>query len=239
MLTQELHTRGKSMSFDSRSGKASTDAAEVSHEEYLSVPGANPSEYLPVEISAVEPASSAEADLAIDKHPIITAEIPVVDKVVVDEVFKNTEAVAVPTSNANQTEGSDREVAVELSKDIKSPAPSASRTIDQKDEDDVDDWLKEDSTEGGSFKGTSYHIGQDDDVSFSDLEEEDDVPTSYKKDENPSSSGKESSDWIQLSADSSRIVNRKSMDSSRSNKVSAHKNKKSSDWLDVEDIDDA
>ncbi|CAO2828159.1 unnamed protein product [Amaranthus hypochondriacus] len=239
MLTQELHSRGKSKSFDSTSGKASTDAAEVSHEEHLSVPVANPSEYLPVEVSAVEPASSAEADLAVDKHPIITTEIPVVDKVVIDAVFKNTEAVLVPTSNTNQTEGSDREVAMELSKDIKSPAPSASKTIDQKDEDDVDDWLKEDSTEGGSFKGTSYHIGQDDDVSFSDLEEEDDVPTNYNKDGNPSSSGKESSDWIQLSADSSKNVNKKSIDSSRSNKVSAHKNKESSDWLDVEDIDDA
>ncbi|XP_021717967.1 uncharacterized protein LOC110685755 [Chenopodium quinoa] len=242
MLTQELHTPGKSSSYDSKSGKESVNATELSHEEHLSVPVADTTEYIPVEISAVDPASSAVEDVEIDKHPITSTEIPVIDKAVVGEVNKKTIDSEEPTSNTNK---SNVDVAEEVSKkqmDINKPTPAISKSIDQKDEEDVDDWLKEDSTEGGSFKGTSYQVGNDDDVSFSDLEEDDDVPTSYKKSGNENSFAKESSDWIQLSSrssDSSKDSNAKSVNRSGSNTANAHKNKESNDWLDVEDIDDA
>lgn len=234
MLTQELHSRGKSKSYDSRSGKASVDATELSHEEHLSVPVADRSEYIPVEISAGEPApsASAEADIEVDKHPITTTEIPVIDKAVVGEIFKKPAESEESTSNTYKSDGNVKAVAEEASKkqlDSKSPTPDSSKNVDQKDDEDVDDWLKEESTEGSSYKGTtSYEVGNDDDVSFSDLEEDDDVPTSNKKAGNTKSSAKGTSEWIQLnsrSTDSSVNVNTK--------------NKESNDWLDVEDIDDA
>lgn len=251
MLTQELHSRGKSRSADSRNVKESVNATEMSCEDHLSVPVADRSEYIPVEISAVEPASSAEpvVDLEIDKHPVTTTDILVVDKAVVNEVSKKQAESDGATSNTNKSDGIGNAVAEEVSVKqviIMKPTPdtSTSKNIYHRDEDDVDDWLKEDSAEGGSIKGTSYQLGEDDDVSFSDLEEDDDVPTSYAKAGNPSSSAKESSDWIQLSsrsADSSKDVNAKSKDGFVSNKVSSQnlENKESNDWLDVEDIDDA
>lgn len=251
MLTQELHSRGKSRSADSRNVKESVNATEMSCEDHLSVPVADRSEYIPVEISAVEPASSAEpvVDLEIDKHPVTTTDILVVDKAVVNEVSKKLTESDSATSNTNKSDGIGNAVAEEVSVKqviIMKPTPdtSTSKNIYHRDEDDVDDWLKEDSAEGGSIKGTSYQLGEDDDVSFSDLEEDDDVPTSYAKAGNPSSSAKESSDWIQLSsrsADSSKDVNAKSKDGFVSNKVSSQnlENKESNDWLDVEDIDDA
>lgn len=247
MLTQELHSDSKSRSSDYRIGKESADAVEVSHEEHLSVPVADRSEFIPVEVSAVDPASSAVADVEIDKHLVTTTEIPVIDKAVVGEVSKKLIESEGSTSNPSKTDGDGKAVAEEALKkqmDLKRPTLGTSKIIDQNNEEDVDDWLKEDNTEGGSFKGTSYQVGNDDDVSFSDLEEDDDVPTSYKKVGKFNSSAKESSDWIQLSsrsADSSKDDNMKNIDRSGSKTVSGQnmENKESNDWLDVEDIDDA
>ncbi|KAL3844683.1 hypothetical protein ACJIZ3_002086 [Penstemon smallii] len=110
----------------------------------------------------------------------------------------------------------------------------------QKDEDDADDWLKEETSETGGAIGTTaitIPIENEDDVSFSDLEEDDDgdVPTSYRK--SNYSSDKDSRDWVQLgktSSNSSKDIDTKHSDNEN---VSAHDTKESNDWLDVDDID--
>ncbi|KAL1537059.1 hypothetical protein AAHA92_29617 [Salvia divinorum] len=104
---------------------------------------------------------------------------------------------------------------------------SGSNSLDvsgDKDEDDADDWLKEE-TETGDAVGKTIPIVNDDDVSFSDLEDDDaDVPTSYRKSND--SSDKDSRDWVQLGKSSSKDVDSKHND----------KDKESNDWLDVDDI---
>ncbi|CAH2043271.1 unnamed protein product [Thlaspi arvense] len=118
-------------------------------------------------------------DFETDKHPIEREEIHVVDKSVIEE--RNTSAASSSSSFIN--------VQVE--------------EVEEEEEDDADDWLNDGETsesfsgmEGG---GTSKHpLGEEEeDVSFSDLEEEEDeegdIPVSYKKVTNTSSP-----DWVQL-----------------------------------------
>lgn len=97
-----------------------------------------------------------------------------------------------------------------------------------KDEDDADDWLKEESAEMGDDVGKTIPIENEDDVSFSDLEEDDvGVPTSYRM--SNYSSDKDSRDWVQLgkSSGSAKDIDAKAFD---------HETKESNDWLDVDDI---
>ncbi|KAK6125276.1 hypothetical protein DH2020_041020 [Rehmannia glutinosa] len=91
--------------------------------------------------------------------------------------------------------------------------------------DDADDWLKEETSEVGGAVGNTIPIENEDDVSFSDLEEEDDgdVPSSFRK--SNYSSDKDSRDWVQLGKSSS--------DKESAN---ANETKESNDWLDVDDI---
>ncbi|KAK6125345.1 hypothetical protein DH2020_040914 [Rehmannia glutinosa] len=93
--------------------------------------------------------------------------------------------------------------------------------------DDADDWLKEETSEVGGAVGNTIPIENEDDVSFSDLEEEDDgdAPSSFRK--SSYSSDKDSRDWVQLGKSSS--------DKESAN---AHETKESNDWLDVDDIAD-
>lgn len=198
MLSLELRNRGKSMPYEPRSTNASVDTTRLSHEEQLSVPMIDKSEAVPVEISAVEPASSVEADLEMDKHPVTCTEIPVVDKTVIEEVStKQTNTEDVSTKQTNMEDVSTKQANIEQvstkhtnmegvpskqtnigevstkQTNIPKPTTSTSKSVDPKDEDDADDWLKEEHTEAGSFKGTSYPVGNDDeDISFSDLEED-------------------------------------------------------------------
>ncbi|KAL6573065.1 hypothetical protein OROHE_002541 [Orobanche hederae] len=96
----------------------------------------------------------------------------------------------------------------------------------EQDEDDADDWLKEETTEASGAAGehVDIPIENEDDVSFSDLEDDDgEVPTSYRK--SNYSSDKDSRDWVQLGKSSS---DKESGD--------AHDTKEPNDWLDVDDI---
>ncbi|KAL3654676.1 hypothetical protein CASFOL_001411 [Castilleja foliolosa] len=96
---------------------------------------------------------------------------------------------------------------------------------EEHDEDDADDWLKEETSEVGGTIGKNIPIANEDDVSFSDLEDDDgDVPTSYRK--SNYSSDKDSRDWVQLGKSSS----------SDKESGDAHDIKESNDWLDVDDI---
>ena len=89
--------------------------------------------------------------------------------------------------------------------------------LEEKYDDDGDDWLKEESSEIIGTGGTTIPIENEENVSFSDLEEDDgDVPASDKKVTYGSdSSVKESRDWVQLSrtsADATKDINAVGLD---------------------------
>lgn len=87
------------------------------------------------------------------------------------------------------------------------PKPQVQNVVEANDE---DDWLKEETSE----HTIPIPIDNDEDVSFSDLEDDD----------GPESSMKESRDWVQLGESSG-------------DSGGGAKGKESNDWLDVDDID--
>ncbi|KAJ8439725.1 hypothetical protein Cgig2_009549 [Carnegiea gigantea] len=162
------------------SSNASADNTLLSHEEYFSVPVVDQFESIPSEISPGGPASSAEADFEVEKHAVVSTEIAVIDKRVVEEV---------PMKETN----------------IPKPSTIISKIINQQyEEDDADDWLEEVNSEADVLKGT-YPPGDYDDISFSDLEDDEDVPSSFKKVGNPNHKvssnylkNKESNGWLDI-----------------------------------------
>uniref|UniRef100_A0A7N0T5P0 BSD domain-containing protein n=1 Tax=Kalanchoe fedtschenkoi TaxID=63787 RepID=A0A7N0T5P0_KALFE len=211
MLTRELQNqRERAVEPDISEGNAcdrKEDGAS-SHEASLSIPLNTQPETPPSASESahtIPPASSPTENSAVS-----IKDIPVVDKSVVKEEASKAFQQAQESSSA---------------------APSSPYV----DEDDGDDWLKEEMTEAGTGSGINIPITNDEDVSFSDLEEEDDVPTGAKKATYGSDSSTKSRDWVQLSRNSS--------DSAKDNKVSDGKhngspNKEANDWLKVEDIDE-
>lgn len=146
-------------------------------------------------VKTVNPNESS--DFETDKHPIESKEIQVVDKSVIEE-------------RDTSTASSSRFIKVQ---------------VEDEEEDDADDWLNDEETsesasgmEGGA--NTKHPLGEDEeDVSFSDLEEEDDegdAPASYKKVTNSGSP-----DWVQLKDTKTGQVK---------------ENKESNDWLDVDEM---
>lgn len=113
------------------------------------------------------------------------------------------------------------------------------RTKDQNTNDsgekDEDDWLKEECSEIGGATGTTIPV-ENDDVSFSDLEDDDgDVPSSFRKAND--SSDKDSQDWVQLRKSTSDSSKDGEINHSSDVNVNIHDAKESNDWLDVDDID--
>ncbi|KAH7520326.1 hypothetical protein FEM48_Zijuj08G0132200 [Ziziphus jujuba var. spinosa] len=224
MLTQELQHRakGKPDSASSESGSIqSKGTADSPREQHLSVPSGAQADILPLETSKTASDPTPEAgDVVTEKHPVQSTEIKVIDKPVVEEEPLNQKKYKETLSG------------------------SSSKTYDEKFEDDADDWLKEDTSEMVGVSGTSIPIENDEDVSFSDLEEDDgEVPSSYKKATSGSdSSAKESRDWVQLSrssADSDKEINTIEIRHVGSEQVSPPntETKEANDWLDVDDID--
>lgn len=225
MLAHELENRAKARPESDHSGTDTSylsKAAELPSEKTLSVPShAASSEALPLKTSAAETTvSNVAADIETDKYPVQSTEMKVIDKPVVkEEQIKTTE---------NQP----------------SATGSSVKVADEKFEDDGDDWLKEEESSEVvvSKPGSTVHLGNDEDVSFSDLEDDDeDVPTTYKKTTSGSdSSTKDSREWVQLSrssADSSKDIKQPAAGSQQ---ISARnpETKESSDWLDFDDIDE-
>lgn len=166
---------------------------------------------VPLETSNSQSTTSViSTDPETEKHSVPSQDIQIVDKAVIQEEPRNKTKVEDQTMRSNIT----------------------SNVAEDKDE---DDWLKEDSSEHIVSGTTTVPIDNDEDVSFSDLEEEDDADaqTNYKKTTSGSdSSTKDSRDWVQLGSDSSTA--------GRGGQVSGAHNtdsKESNDWLDVDDID--
>ncbi|KAJ9170539.1 hypothetical protein P3X46_018640 [Hevea brasiliensis] len=236
MLSHELQNKAKATKpgWSGIGTSRSTGTADLPNEESLSVPSHAEYESVPLKTSSIEVGhptilantSGNEAipsgivdEQETEKHPVLSTEMQIIDKAVVEE------------------ESVDQAKHRHLSS-------SSSKVLDEKFEDDADDWLKDESSEMVGTSGSTMHIGNDEDVSFSDLEEDDgDVPTSYKKVTSGSdASTKDSRDWVQLSkgsSDSVKDINPVSVKHAGSEQVSAanSESKESNDWLDVEDID--
>ncbi|XP_038994839.1 uncharacterized protein LOC120118996 [Hibiscus syriacus] len=195
-------------------------AADLPHEESLFEPSPAQSKPMLFKESETEVATTSVAvEIPTEKHLVQSTEVQVVDKSVIEEVsIKEAE-------HQHSTSGS-------------------SVVSIEKYEDDADDWLKEETSEAFGTSSATVPLGNDEEVSFSDLEDDDDddVPISYKKMTSGSdSSTKDSRDWVQLgrsSTDSVKDVKCVGNEHSGSEQVNAHNPeiKESNDWLDIEEI---
>ncbi|XP_019238261.1 PREDICTED: uncharacterized protein LOC109218355 isoform X2 [Nicotiana attenuata] len=210
-LAHELHKRTKPIEEDwSKKGTSeSTDRSGSQHEEMLAVPSTAVSTDVVQEMPSVESSTSPTVSgSGKDVRPVIS-ENQTVDKLVVEGPITN-------------------------SKDENLQSASVIK-LEESDEEDADDWLKEESTEIMGTSKTGMSIENDEDVSFSDLEEDDsDVPANSKKVNY--SSDKDSRDWVQLRKSSSGISSVNHSGSVKEN-VQNPDSKESNDWLDIDDIE--
>ncbi|CAI0430550.1 unnamed protein product [Linum tenue] len=231
MLSHELQKRAKakpSSSFSERSASviSKEDGGNSSQEVSLSVPSQLEFGSRNAPVTEV-PYSDVGGEAEKEKHPVQSIEIEIVDKAVVVE-----EETVLPQNNKQQPNPS-----------TSSPSPTA---VNDKYEDDGDDWLKDESSEmvAGGASGTVKHIEDDEDVSFSDLEDDDEgeVPVTYKKVTTSDGSAKDSRDWVELisgSSDSVKDISPVDAKSGGPGQASSRpsENREANDWLDVEDID--
>lgn len=215
MLSSELknRTKGKSELVGSRSGTSYDFSrnADLAQKDTLAAPSFEHPESVPLEASAHE---STPAVAETDKHPVESTEMQVVDKSVV------------------------KEEPIETDKKKKlSSFDSSHEVVEVRFEDHDDDWLKEENSEMAGVGGSTMNLGDDEDVTFSDLEDDDDdIPTNYKKGTSGSdSSTKDSKDWVQLSGDDT-VKDIKPVGSQQQVSAPAPKSKDSNDWLDFDDI---
>ncbi|GAB2224393.1 hypothetical protein Drorol1_Dr00005151 [Drosera rotundifolia] len=214
MLTQEYHNRAKSRPNNSTSGFASVAATDSRDEERLAAPPEDEVETLPIELSADGSVTSAvPANFDDYKHQVSSTEIPIIDKAVVEEgpINKSSNNFAVASS---------------------------SKGANQMYEDEGDDWLKEDTAEIVGASGTTIPISNDEDVSFSDLEDDEDVPPGYKGVANADPAKKESRDWVTLN-NKQPANSGKDIEINRSGKDGdlVYEDKEISGWLDFDEID--
>ncbi|GAU18449.1 hypothetical protein TSUD_231860 [Trifolium subterraneum] len=218
MLTQALDRRSKEKKVPELS---SISSKEEEQEQHLFVPSNAELESVPLQTAPVEEAPPmVVSNVKMEEHPVKSDVTQPIDKSVVKEVPINPSAEQSASDSTNRF------------------------SYEETYEDDADDWLKEeDSSEMVGPSGTTVHTGDDEDVSFSDLEEDDgDVHVSNKKTSGSDSSTKDSRDWVQLgrnSPNSDKDLN--SMENRRAgSELSSARNsvsKDSNDWLNVDDID--
>lgn len=205
MLAQESKNRNMPK-LENMSSKKSFEAEDnvIPHnEEPLSVPFPLHFENEPEKASSLD--ITAPSTSEAEKPPVEKNEVQIVDKSVIE-----------------------KDVCQIQDQDLKSGSLNVIGEKDEEDDDDADDWLKEEETaEIGGAVGKTIPIENEDDVSFSDLEEDDDGdgPTTFRK--SNYSSDKDSRDWVQLGKSSSKDIDVKHSD---------NETKESNDWLDVDDI---
>nr|CAD1828245.1 unnamed protein product [Ananas comosus var. bracteatus] len=142
---------------------------------------------------------SIHEDVVTEKHPVETSEVKIVDKSIIKEEL------------STESRGKDLPIAT-------------SNVSLQKDEEDGDDWFEEEETgESNSTRGASIPIlGNEEDVSFSDLEEEDNEQgrdiISRTAPNVEGSRTNTSRGWVQLNKGSPQTT-------------------EGNDWSDIEDID--
>ncbi|XP_039012524.1 uncharacterized protein LOC120141812, partial [Hibiscus syriacus] len=130
--------------------------ADLPHAESLSVPYSAQSKSVPFKEAETEVATTSVAvEISTEKHPLQSTEVQVVDKSIIEEE---------PIKEAKHQHSTSGSSVVSI----------------EKYEDDGDDWLKEETSEAVGTSATTVPLDNDEDVPFSDLEEEEDVPISYR-----------------------------------------------------------
>ncbi|KAF5175324.1 Bsd domain-containing protein, partial [Thalictrum thalictroides] len=112
--------------------------------------------------------------------------------------------------------------------------------VNAEHQEDVDQWLEEDVETGTSFTGRN-HLGDEQDVSFSDLEDDDNDSTSQQGGASPVSnvqlsSPNDSSGWVQLSESSGAGGGRKKT-VQQSSRDKDSEGEGSSEWLTIDESD--
>ncbi|CAL9202214.1 unnamed protein product [Musa hybrid cultivar] len=166
----------------------------------------------PATLPCEEPASDSMKDIEIpsytmedaetEKHPVQTTEVKVVDKAVVEEGPASKNISSLTSKDATPMKY-----------------------------EDGDEWLEDDSGETSSARGVAIPLGQEEDVSFSDLEDVDD-------DQGPTRSSKTVSVDSQTT-DSTGLVrpNKVSGGSVKGSNSTSPKSEEYNNWMDIEDFD--
>lgn len=156
MWMQELHKQRKPESnWFERSTSYMNDHENVLQEDLVPTSSCRTPEIMSPRMYAAEPTTSTmTTDCETEKHPIESTEVQFIDKAVIVE---------------KQVVAEDKNLLVGRSSKIQIPNY----------EDDYDDWPDEDSDLGGQNE-TAICVGNEDDISFSDLEDDDSVPMKPK-----------------------------------------------------------
>ncbi|TYG95123.1 hypothetical protein ES288_A11G243200v1, partial [Gossypium darwinii] len=206
MLMSGLQYRAKVEVVEDHSERdTSKITADLPCEESLSLLCSSQSKVVLLKATRSEEGDTAiVVEIETEKYPVQSGEMQVVDKFVIKE--EPTKVI----KHQHSTSGS-------------------SRVSIKKFEDDAYDWLEEKTSEAFGRSATTILLGNDKDVSFSDLEDDDDdsVPISYKK--------------VQLGRNSTDSVKDVSCVGDKhlgSEQVSARnpETKESNNWLDIEEI---
>lgn len=116
----------------------------------------------------------------VEKQPVVSSEIQIIDKPVVEggvATHKNVEKQPAISSEIQIVDKSVVEGGLATHKNVEKPQSVSTIKLQESDGDDGDDWLKEEGTEFVGVSKTTIPIDNEEDVSFSDLEEDDmDVP---------------------------------------------------------------
>ncbi|KAK9219385.1 hypothetical protein WN943_008029 [Citrus x changshan-huyou] len=156
MWMQELHKQRKPESnWFERSTSYMNDHENVLQEDLVPTSSRRTPEIMSPRMYAAEPTTSTmTTDCETEKHPIESTEVQFIDKAVIVE---------------KQVVAEDKNLLVGRSSKIQIPNY----------EDDYDDWPDEDSDLGRQNE-TAICVGNEDDISFSDLEDDDSVPMNPK-----------------------------------------------------------
>ncbi|GER53741.1 BSD domain-containing family protein [Striga asiatica] len=141
-----------------------------------------------IDISHNEEPLSVMPENLPNKAANINAGTSAAPEIVKDPIERNeSKTVNRPITQENETG--------QVNEQYINKSSSSTISIDE-DENDADDWLKEETLDAGDPIGKNIPIENEDDVSFSDLEDDDDgdVPASYRK--SNYSSDKDSRDWV-------------------------------------------
>ncbi|KAK8963247.1 hypothetical protein KSP40_PGU021540 [Platanthera guangdongensis] len=183
MLLQDLRTHRKPIP---QATAQTSSSAKDDKRDAPPLPGEGIASIIPVSglISSCSPPSTpppAEevsvsipiTDIETEKHSVETMVVTIVDKSVTEEG---------PPVQAK-------------SKDLQEDVSREQKPVD---EDDEDDWLDEETGEASGSGGNVPPLGNDEDVSFSDLEEDDGLSVS----KSVPTQVKESTGWVQLNTNS-------------------------------------
>ncbi|XP_057974911.1 uncharacterized protein LOC131162446 [Malania oleifera] len=148
---QELQKRTKQEQGWSRGGTPhSKDCSNLWKEDFVCSSSCNAcSENMPFRTNAFESAASATTDIETEKHPVVSSEMQIIDKSVIEE------KPMIWTKDKDVAPG------------------SSSKVILQTYEDDGDDWPEEENSDLAAYRRTTIPLGNEEDVSFSDLEDDD------------------------------------------------------------------